>query len=149
MSCVCRRSSVRNSRKKNSLLFKNNGQACIFRAHFVKLSVGYKACKSRRVPTPRPVAGAWPGQAGATGRGISRTFPFILPTPASPGHLQLGSSHQNFSIYFDSPGQPRPVAGARAPSSKSRQSRKLFVDDDDPYANEITKSFTTRKQQIY
>ena len=45
--------------------------------------------KPRRVPAPRPVAGAWPGQAGATGRGISRTFPFILPTPASPGHLQV------------------------------------------------------------
>ena len=44
---------------------------------------------ARRVPAPRPVAGAWPGQAGATGRGISRTFPFILPTPASPGHLQV------------------------------------------------------------
>ena len=40
---------------------------------------------SRREPAPR----AWPGQAGATGRGISRTFPFILPTPASPGHLQV------------------------------------------------------------
>ena len=36
---------------------------------------------------PRP--GQWPGQAGATGRGISRTFQFILPTPASPGHLQV------------------------------------------------------------
>ena len=44
--------------------------------------------------------------AGATGRGISRTFPLILPATASPGHLQLGSSHQNFSIYFDSPGRP-------------------------------------------
>ena len=65
------------------------------------IKVGNLPNKKKEVPAPQPVA-------GATGRGISRTFPLILPAPASPGHLQLGPSHQNFSIYFDSPGRPRP-----------------------------------------
>ena len=50
--------SARNSRKNNSLLFRNNSQACIFRAHSAKLSVW--PYTTRRVPRLRPMAGAWP-----------------------------------------------------------------------------------------
>ena len=45
---ACGRSSAHSSRKDNSLLFKNNGQARISHAHFAKLSVWRQSRKGKK-----------------------------------------------------------------------------------------------------